>query len=160
MAESTLVVFLILILTGYSSSRDLRPSEHGLLFQTLSPAGTHSSPEMRSFFNSDNSSPTVSSSSSSDVAMPNAITTGDHSTPPSSWRRVSGEDGDQVGNALKAASLACGIVGAFLILASSLIYVFKYRKRVQGEAMRGNNGEFENDDGNNKMQLVLRDPSS
>ncbi|CAK8578654.1 unnamed protein product [Lathyrus sativus] len=158
MAESTLAVFIILILTGYSSSRDLRPSDHGLLFQTLSPAGTHSSPEMRSFFNSDNSSPTVSSSSSSDFAMPNAITTGDHSTPPSSWRRDSGEDG--VGNALKAASLACGIVGAFLILASSLIYVFKYRKRVRNEALRGNNGEFENDDGNNKMQLVLRDPSS
>ncbi|KAL5053661.1 hypothetical protein RYX36_034343 [Vicia faba] len=158
MAESTLAVFVILILTGCSSSRDLRPSDHGLLFQTLSPAGTHSSPEMRSFFNSDNSSPTVSSSS--DVAMPNAITMDNPTPRPPSGLRGSGKDGDRVEDALKAASLACGIVGAFLIMASSLIYVFKYRKRVQNEALRGNNGEFENDDGNNKLQLVLRDPSS
>lgn len=90
--------------------------------------------------------------------MPNAITTDDPTPRPRSWSRDSGEDG--VANALKAASLACGIVGAFLILASSLIYVFKYRKRVQNEALHGNNGEIENDDGNNKLQLVLRDPSS
>ncbi|KAK2384431.1 hypothetical protein P8452_39331 [Trifolium repens] len=163
MADSTLsfafAVFIILILTGDSSARDLRPTDHGLVFQTLSPAGTHSSSEMRSFFNSDNSSPTVSSSS--DVAMPKAITSGD--TTPATWRTVSGDGGDRIWNVLKVASLACGIAGGILILVSGLIYVFKYRKEEQNAAFRGNNGEFEKVDDDNddkKLQLVLRDPSS
>jgi len=160
MADSPTVftVFVILILARYSSARDLRPADHGLIFQTLSPTGTHSSPEMRSFFNSDNSSPTVSSSS--EVAMPKAITSSD--TAPPSWTSVSGDGSDRVWNALKVASLACGVAGAILILVSGLIYVFKYRKQEQqNAAFSGKNGKFENDDhDNNKLQLVVRDPSS
>ncbi|CAJ2677256.1 hypothetical protein L195_g051478 [Trifolium pratense] len=160
MAEFAFAVFIILILAGDSSARDLRPSDHGLVFQSLSPAGTHSSSEMRSFFNGDNSFfPT--DSSSSDVAMPKAITSSD-STPPS-WRTVSGNGGDRIWNVLKVASWACGIAGGILILVSGLMYVFKYRKQEQNAAFRGNNGEFEKVDEDNddkKLQLVLRDPSS
>lgn len=158
MAESP-IVFVILILAGYSSARDLRPADHGLIFQTLSPTGTHSSPEMRSFFNSDNSSPTVSSSS--EVAMPKAFTSGN--TAPPSWSSVSGDgSSDRVWNSLKVASLACGVAGAILILVSGLIYVFNYRKQEQqNAAFRGNNSKLEKEDhDNNKLQLVVRDPSS
>lgn len=151
MADSafTLSLFVVLILTGVSSARDLRPSDHGLIFQTLSPVGAaHSTPEMKSFFNSDHSSPTMSSSSS--VALPSAINSGDASPP--SWWRVDG--GDRVGKALTVASLVCGIAGAILLLASGLIYVFKYRKQKQNAASDGNHG-----DDNNKLQLVVaRDP--
>ncbi|XP_004504219.1 uncharacterized protein [Cicer arietinum] len=152
MANSTLTFafFLILILAGDTSARDLRPSDHGLVFQTLSPAGTHSSPEMRSFFNGDNSSQPMSSSS--DVAVPKAITSRDSTPPP--WLINSGDGGDRVGKVLTVASIACGIAGAILILASGLIYVFKYRKQKQNAAFHGKN-EFENDDNN---QLVVRDP--
>lgn len=163
MADSTitLAVVIVLFIAGDSTARELRPSEHGLVFQTLSPAGAHSSPEMRSFFNSEDSSPAMSSSS--DVALPRAMNSGDASPP--SWWRVSGDSdgGDRVGKALTAASLACGVAGAILLVASGLIYVFKYRKHKRNAASNighnnnNNNGESENED-NNKLQLVVRDP--
>jgi len=92
--------------------------------------------------------------------MPKAITSSN--TAPPSWQSVSGDgSSDRVWNALKVASLACGVAGAILILVSGLIYVFKYRKQdQQNAAFRGNNGKLENDDDNNKLQLVVRDPSS
>ncbi|KAJ1426214.1 hypothetical protein SESBI_10615 [Sesbania bispinosa] len=161
MAEFAVSVALafsvVLILAGDSSARELRPSEHGLIFQTLSPAEAHSSSEMRSFFNSENSSPTMSSSS--DVALPRAINSGDS---PPSWWRVSGDghDGDRVGKALTAASLVCGIAGAVLLVASCLIYLLKNRKQKRNAALsgqNGNHGESENDD-NNKLQLVVHNP--
>ncbi|XP_027348508.1 uncharacterized protein LOC113860082 [Abrus precatorius] len=155
----SLAVFVVLILAGDSSARELRPSDHGLTFQTLSPAGAHSSPEMRSFFNSANSSPTMSSSS--DVALPRAMDSGEAS-PPSWWRSGGGSDGrDHVGKALTVASLVCGIAGAVLLVASGLIYALKYRNRKQNldAAFCGENGnEGENDDDNNKLQLVVRNP--
>ncbi|KAK7359130.1 hypothetical protein VNO77_01077 [Canavalia gladiata] len=152
-------VFLTLILAGDSSARELRPSDHGLIFQTLSPAGAHSSPEMRSFFNSENSSPTMSSSS--DVALPRAMDSG-QASPPSWWRPSGGSGGgDRVGKALTVASLVCGVVGAVLLVASGLIYLFKQRNRQQklNAAFCGDNGnQNENDDDNNKLQLVVRNP--
>lgn len=154
----TLAVFLILILAGDSSGRELRPSDHGLVFQSLQPAGPHSSPEMKSFFNTANSSPTMSSNS--DVALPRAITSGVASPP--SLQRVSGDGGgDRVGRALTVASLVCGIAGAALLVGSCLIYVFKYRKGKQNAAFRGGveneNNDLENDD-NSKLQLVVLNP--
>ncbi|XP_020217121.1 uncharacterized protein LOC109800698 [Cajanus cajan] len=150
-------VFAALFLAAASSARDLRPSDHGLTFQTFSPAGPRSSPEMRSFFNSANSSPSMSSSS--DVALPRAMDSGDAS-PPAWWRPAAGHDG--IGKALTVASVVCGAGGAALLVASAFIYLLKHRNRKLklnaafcGE--KGNRGENDDED-NNKLQLVVRDP--
>ncbi|TKY60129.1 hypothetical protein E2542_SST17224 [Spatholobus suberectus] len=152
-----LAVFVPLLLAGASSARELRPSDHGLTFQTLSPEGAHSSPEMRSFFNSENSSPTMSSSS--DVALPRAMDSGDAAPP--AWWHPAGGGGDRVGKALTVASLVCGVAGAVLLVASGLIYLFKFRNRKQkpNAAFCGESGSRgENDEDNNKLQLVVRNP--
>ncbi|KAH1050886.1 hypothetical protein AAZX31_08G121500 [Glycine max] len=158
-----LAVFVPLIIAGASSARELRPSDHGLTFQTLSPAGPHSSPEMRSFFNSANSSPSMSSSS--DVALPRAMDSGEAS-PPAWWQPDGGHSVEGVGKALTMASLGCGVAGAVLLVASGLIYLLKYRNRNRNRKQKLNAafcGENENrgeniDEENNKLQLVVRNP--
>lgn len=158
MAVIPFALFAGLILAGISSSKELRPSDHGLTFQTLSPAGPHSSPEMRSFFNNENSSPTMSSSS--DVALPRAM---DSDASPPAWWRPAGDQGggDRVGKVLTVASLVCGVAGAVLLVASGLIYLFKHRNRKQklNAAFCGDNSNHdENVEENNKLQLVVRNP--
>ncbi|RZB96551.1 uncharacterized protein LOC114424386 [Glycine soja] len=158
-----IAVFVPLIIAGASSARELRPSDHGLTFQTLSPAGPHSSPEMRSFFNSANSSPSMSSSS--DVALPRAMDSGEAS-PPAWWQTDGGHSVEGVGKALTMASLGCGVAGAVLLVASGLIYLLKYRNRNRNRKQKLNAafcGENENrgeniDEENNKLQLVVRNP--
>ncbi|KAG5029576.1 hypothetical protein GLYMA_05G166000v4 [Glycine max] len=155
-----LAVFVPLILAGASSARELRPSDHGLTFQTLSPAGAHSSPEMRSFFNSADSSPSMSSSS--DVALPRAMDSGDAS-PPEWWKPDGGHSGEGVGKALTVASLVCGVAGAVLLVASGLIYLFKYRNRNRKQKLNAafcgeNENQGGNDEDKNKLQLVVRNP--
>ncbi|XP_014508310.1 uncharacterized protein LOC106767868 [Vigna radiata var. radiata] len=153
-----LVFFAGVVLAG--ASRELRPSEHGLTFQTLSPAGAHSSPEMRSFFNSVNASPAMSSSS--DVALPRAMDSGEAS-PPTWWHPAGGHGGDGMGKALTVASLVCGVAGAVLLVASALIYLFKHRNKKQKKlnaafgVENGNGGENDEME-NNKLQLVVRNP--
>ncbi|CAJ1938374.1 unnamed protein product [Sphenostylis stenocarpa] len=160
MAVPFALVFFVGVVVVAGASRELRPSEHGLTFQTLSPAGAHSSPEMRSFFNSANASPTMSSSS--DVALPRAMDSGDAS-PPAWWQPAGGHGGDGVGKALTVASLVCGVAGAVLLVASGLIYMFKHRSKKQKKlnaACCGENGnDGENDvEESNKLQLVVRNP--
>ncbi|KAL4277749.1 hypothetical protein AHAS_Ahas20G0338300 [Arachis hypogaea] len=167
MAETAVIAIVIvalsLILIGDSSARELRPSDHGLVFQTLSPtAGAKSSPEMRSFFNSDSQNSSPSSTTSSNVAIPRAMNS---PAAPPSWLReasaaVGPNGGDRVSKALMAASVVCGTVGAVLLLASGLVYLLKYRtKQKQNAASFGGgevrNNHIENDDDNNKLQLVV-----
>ncbi|MED6123746.1 hypothetical protein PIB30_052294 [Stylosanthes scabra] len=172
MAETVLTALVVvaigIILIGDSSARELRPSDHGLVFQTLSPTGAKSSPEMRSFFNSDSqnsSSLSSSTTSSSNVAIPRAMNS---PAAPPSWLReasaaVGPNGGDRVSKALMAASVVCGTVGAVLLLASGLVYLLKYRtKQKQNAASFGEgvdrNNHVENDDENNKLQLVVCEP--
>ncbi|KAK7318779.1 hypothetical protein RJT34_03486 [Clitoria ternatea] len=156
----TLAVFLPLFLAGDSAAKELRPSDHGLIFQTLSPAGPHSSPGMRSFFNSQNSSP-IMSSSSSDVAFPRAMDSGEAS-PPLWWRAAGDGSGERVRKALTVASLVCGVAGAVLLVVSGLVYVLKCRKRkekLNAGFCGGENGNGDdNNEEKNKLQLVVANP--
>lgn len=159
MADSAIVLTVavsLIVLAGDSSARELRPSDHGLVFQISSTPAANYSQEMRSFFNSEKSSP----STSSNVALPRAMNSSDAS-PPSWWRSTAVHGGgDRFGKALMAASIVCGIVGAVLFVASGLIYMLKYRKHKLNAAFRGDNGDpgENNIDDNNKLQLVVRDP--
>ncbi|OIW00545.1 hypothetical protein TanjilG_24275 [Lupinus angustifolius] len=152
MAPEPAILFTVLILAALSSARDLRPSDHGLIFQTLSPASAYFTPEMKSFFNADKSSPSTSSS----VALPRTMNYGD-ATPPS-WRRSTALDGggDRLGKALMAVSVVCGIAGVVLLVASVLIYMYKNPKQELNAAFRSENGnDGENNEDNNKLQLVV-----
>lgn len=141
-------VMIGFMLTGeLTSARELRPSDHGLVFQNSPP-----SPEMMSFFIGNNSSP--GSSTSSGSALPKAMNSSD-SSPSSWWRGTAGGGGrDHVREALMVASLVCGITGVILLLvASAMLFLFKYRKRTLNQLSRDMDHI-----NNNKLELVIRNP--
>ncbi|KAK7332566.1 hypothetical protein VNO80_29319 [Phaseolus coccineus] len=149
LATAILITVALLLAGSSSAGRDLRPSDHGLLFQASPPA--NSSPEMRSFFST--------TKGSSDTPVRNAT----ESLPPQ-WWGVGGGGRSHVGQALMTASLVCGITGGVLLVASALLYLFKYRKKPrQNEpfhASNNNNNNCNNVSHNNsdkKLQLVVHD---
>lgn len=146
---TAILIAIALLLAGTSSSgRDLRPSEHGLVFQASPPA--NSSPEMKSFFSTSKGS-SSSSSSNADAPLRNAT----ESLPPPWWGVTGGGGGrSHVGRALMTASLVCGITGGVLLVASALLYLFKHRRNPhQNEPFRARNDGTVNNSAN-KLQLV------
>ncbi|GAU50798.1 hypothetical protein TSUD_410730 [Trifolium subterraneum] len=138
-------IIITVILTGTTAGRDLRPSDHGLSFQSPPPA--NSPTEMRSFFNSNNNS---SNSSSSFDNSPWGVT---DSIPPAIQRTTGRNGGGRLGKALVWASLVCGITGGVLLVVSILIYLFNRKRRRNLEQ----NDSFRFDDDNNvtnKQELV------
>ena len=111
------ITVLILIIRE-STARELRPSDHGLEYQSLPPTGLKS-PGMMSFFGSTSKS---SSSTPSTVALPKATNSNDTSW----WGAGSKRQGsDHVRHMLLLGSLVCGVTGVALLAASALIYVIK-----------------------------------
>ncbi|PNX57152.1 hypothetical protein L195_g050256, partial [Trifolium pratense] len=92
-------IIITVILAGASTGRDLRPSDHGLSFQSPPPA--NSPTEMRSFFNSNNNSSNSSSSDNSPWGVTDSI--------PPAIQRTTGNGGGRLGKALVWGSLVCGI---------------------------------------------------
>ncbi|RDY12304.1 hypothetical protein CR513_02920, partial [Mucuna pruriens] len=135
---TAILTTIALLLAGDSTGRDLRPSEHGLVFQASPPV--NSSAEMRSFFSTSKGS---SSSSDADAPLRNAT----ESLPPP-WWRVNGAGGrrSRLGRALTTASLVCGVTGGALLVASALLYLFKHRRKPHQNAPYNNSA--------NKLQLV------
>ncbi|KAG8482009.1 hypothetical protein CXB51_026906 [Gossypium anomalum] len=116
---------IVLILVQESTARELRPSDHGLEYQSLPPKGLKS-PEMMSFFGSTSkSSSTSSSSTPSVVALPKATNSNDTSW----WRTVANnqQGNDHVRHVLLLGSLICGVAGVALLAASAFIYVIKIK---------------------------------
>ncbi|KAK7412816.1 hypothetical protein VNO78_04468 [Psophocarpus tetragonolobus] len=143
LATAILIAISVLIAGTSSAARDLRPSEHGLMFQA-SPAA-NSSAEMKSFFS------TGQTSSSSDAPLRN----GTGSLAPA-WWGVSSGGRSHVGRVLMTASLVCGITGGVLLVASALLYLFRHRtKPHQNEPFRAcDNNTHNNNTINSKLQLV------
>ncbi|XP_054794665.1 uncharacterized protein LOC129300157 [Prosopis cineraria] len=142
---------IALMLTGESVARELRPSDHGLVFQDSPPSasgGVNYPPEMMSFFNGQNSS--SESSTSSGMALPKAMNTSD--SPSSSWwtgDAGGGRHRDHVRDALIVASLVCGVTGVVILAASGLLYLLRYRKNKFSETTTCENN-------NNKLELAIR----
>ena len=160
LSEFAAAVIFAMILAA-AASRELRPSDHGLLFQGSPPANANSS-SMKSFFTGDGSS--SSSSSSSDVSSFPEATNYTSSLPPSWWSAASssgGGGGRRFGGALVVASLVCGVTGVALLVATGLVYLFKHRRkpklnapfRDDGVLNRGNDSDPSNRSAN-KLQLV------
>ncbi|KAL1320608.1 hypothetical protein HN51_065282 [Arachis hypogaea] len=172
LSEFAASVIFAVIIAGDSSafgSRDLRPSDHGLVFQSSPPANSST---MRSFFNgagssSASSSSSSSSSSDSDVSSFPEATNLTASLPPPWWSPSpsSGGGARRLGGALVVASLVCGVTGVALLVATGLVYLFKHRRRNKlnlNESFRSDGVvNIGNDDSDlytngsaNKLQLV------
>ncbi|XP_044497302.1 uncharacterized protein LOC123219409 [Mangifera indica] len=108
-------------------ARELRPSDHGLEYQSAPPPAAKTKPEMRLFFKG-SSSPSTSNSSNS-VALPRAMNSND-----TSWWNANVAGGgsggrDHVRHVMLVASLVCGVTGLALLIASAFIYIFKHQSR-------------------------------
>ncbi|XWS11533.1 hypothetical protein CRYUN_Cryun37aG0006500 [Craigia yunnanensis] len=95
-------ITIIILIIRESTARELRPSDHGLEYQSLPPTGLKS-PGMMSFFGSTSNS---SSSTPYTVALPKAINSNDTSW----WGAGSKRRGsDHVRHVLLLGSLVCGV---------------------------------------------------
>ncbi|KAG2689445.1 hypothetical protein I3760_09G138800 [Carya illinoinensis] len=144
-------------LTGESESHELRPSYHGLDYQS-SAEGKKSAQEMRSFFGG--SSPT---STSSNVAMPNAMDSNSTDNGTSWWTGRGSHGADHVRRVLLVASVACGVTGVALFVATTLLYIFKFRRQrspavpqPSSAALSCNDAALSCNDDENKLQIVVR----
>ncbi|CAK9321263.1 unnamed protein product [Citrullus colocynthis] len=118
-AVAAIVAFLPLIV-AIVAAPEIRPSEHGLEFQSAPPAGDKSSPEMRSFFGG-TSSPTP------EVALPLPKTM--NSSESSGWWTHRDGGDKRLKNALLVATAACGITGVTLLVGSTLFYIYKVKNQ-------------------------------
>ncbi|XVF23099.1 hypothetical protein REPUB_Repub13aG0008900 [Reevesia pubescens] len=116
-----LPLITIIFIIRESTARELRPSDHGLEYQSLPPTGLKS-PGMMSFFGATTSKSSSSSSSTpSTVVLPKAINSNDTSWWGSSSNNRRGSD--HVRHMLLLGSLVCGVTGVALLAASAFIYI-------------------------------------
>ncbi|XP_068325176.1 uncharacterized protein [Pyrus communis] len=125
---AAIAVFLIAVAME-SDGRELRPSDHGLVYQDQAPATAKSPTEEKSFFVGGGGGG-ENSPAAGDAAQPKpkAMNSSDESW----WKGVVARDGgrgrDLVRDVLLVASLLCGIAGVALFVASAFVYVLRYRK--------------------------------
>lgn len=120
-----LSIIAMIIIVQDSKARELRPSDHGLEYQSMAPTGVRFPPDMKQFFGA---SSAATSTSSSGVALPKAMNSND-----TSWWRAAGGGGgggggDRVRHVLLVASLVCGVTGLALFVTSALIFYFMRHK--------------------------------
>ena len=121
-----LSIIVMIIIIQDSKARELRPSDHGLEYQSMPPTAVRFPPDMKQFFGA---SSAATSTSSSGVALPKAMNSNDTSW----WRATGGRGGgggggDRVRHVLLVASLVCGVTGLALLVASALIFYFMRHK--------------------------------
>ncbi|EEF39220.1 uncharacterized protein LOC8265522 [Ricinus communis] len=126
-----ITVMMTTMMIAVSAARELRPSVHGLEYQSTAPVGEKLPPEMEEFFGSLSSSASAAptSRSGANVALPKAMNSNDTAW----WNGIAGKNngdhGDQLRHVLLVASVACGATGAALLVASGIVYFVKYKKR-------------------------------
>ncbi|XP_022146536.1 uncharacterized protein LOC111015729 [Momordica charantia] len=119
-AMAVCLPLIVAVLAVKTTALEIRPSEHGLEFQSPPPAGDKSSPEMLSFFGG-RSSPTPDAA----LPLPKAMNS---SEAPGWWTRRDGGD-TRLRNALLVATAAFGITGVTLLVGSVLFYVYKVKNQ-------------------------------
>ncbi|KAG2685052.1 hypothetical protein I3843_10G104100 [Carya illinoinensis] len=146
---------ILIALIGELDSHELRPSYHGLDYQSSAAgAGQESASGMRSFFGG-SSSPTSTSSS---VAMPKAMNSNSTNNDRSWWGGDTARGRDHVREVLLVATVACGITGVVLLVVSTLICVLKSRRQRSLPVPPPTSAEASScHDTENKLQIVVRD---
>ncbi|KAG5235351.1 transmembrane protein [Salix suchowensis] len=120
-----LSIILLITIMQHSEARELRPSDHGLEYQSLPPTGAKLPPHMKHFFGASNSATRNTMPPSTGAALPTA------NSSDSSWWRAAGGGGkggggrsgggDHVKHLLLVASLVCGVAGLGLLVSSAFI---------------------------------------
>lgn len=118
MVKLIAISIVILAITG-GESRELRPSVHGLPFQTF-PARA---PEMFPFFGEQLSPPAKRPPA---PATPGNIT---DTASDSWWRETPGRKEDRVRKALMVATMICGGTGVVLLLAAAVLFAVHFRRQ-------------------------------
>ncbi|CAF2070384.1 hypothetical protein Bca4012_087622 [Brassica carinata] len=118
-------VFMFTVTFLFIFAEGLRPSDHGLQYQSSSPpTESHSPPsKMMSFFGDSHSSPPPSQ------LLPKATDTdgGDDDT---WWRDGAANRREHVmRHVFLAASIICGVSGVALLVVFTLVYFFRYRNQ-------------------------------
>ncbi|KAJ6751856.1 hypothetical protein OIU85_002287 [Salix viminalis] len=113
-----MIIIMIIINIQDSKARELRPSDHGLGFQSMPPTAVKFPPDMKQFFGA---SSAATSTSSSGVALPKAMNSKRHLVVENCWcwrrrRRRSCE--------ARAAGSELGLWGHGLGLASHFCFDF------------------------------------
>ncbi|KAL2473852.1 hypothetical protein Fot_49588 [Forsythia ovata] len=115
----------ILTITSQLNARDLRPSDHGLVYEdSPSPANdSESTEEMLSFFGATTSSEPLPEAKN---LTADPITTW--------WRTHEGGRSrdlhrDRVTMVLLVTSLFCGLIGVVLLVVSGILFLFRLRKQ-------------------------------
>ncbi|KAB5534482.1 hypothetical protein DKX38_017568 [Salix brachista] len=115
-----LSIILLITIMQHSKARELRPSDHGLEYQSLPPTGAKLPPHMKHFFGASNSATRSTMPPSTGAALPKA-----NSNDTSWWRAAGGGGkgggGDHVKHLLLVASLVCGVAGLGLLVSSAFI---------------------------------------
>ncbi|XP_058201757.1 uncharacterized protein LOC131316419 [Rhododendron vialii] len=107
---------------GQSHSRELRPSAHGLAYQSNSTAETaEESSEMQSFFG-DTAVPLPAIE-----PLPEAKNTSDAPW----WKDVSGagQRRGHVREALEVVAVVCGVTGVGCLVVAALVFVFRHQRQ-------------------------------
>ncbi|XP_068320447.1 uncharacterized protein [Pyrus communis] len=125
---AAIAVFLM-ALAMESDGRELRPSDHGLVYQDPGPVSAKSPTDEKSFFGGGGGE---NSPAAGDAALPKPKAMNSSDADASWWKGVVARDGgrrrDHVEDVLLVVSLLCGIAGVALFVASAIVYVLKYRK--------------------------------
>ncbi|KAM7270759.1 hypothetical protein ACFE04_029973 [Oxalis oulophora] len=111
----TLYLPLFFIIVDMAAARELRPSDHGLEYQTIAPP--MESPKTKSFFKGN----LVPNSSS--TTLPNVTNSSDIT-----WKQNAdggGGGGGHLRHVLVVVSVVCGGAGLALFIASGLVHVFR-----------------------------------
>ncbi|KAI9198380.1 hypothetical protein LWI28_014794 [Acer negundo] len=119
---ASLALLIAITIIKSTTARELRPSYHGLEYQSPPPSSEKTPQEVKSFFKGSMSPPTPEN-----VALPKAMNSTDTSP---WWSSGDGHEGrDRARRVMLVASLVCGATGVTLLVASAFIYFFRYRKR-------------------------------
>ncbi|KAF8096945.1 hypothetical protein N665_0298s0015 [Sinapis alba] len=119
-------VTFLFIFSGISLTEGLRPSDHGLQYQSSSPpTESHSPPDkMMSFFGDSHSSPPPSQ------LLPKATDTEGGDDDDTWWRDGAANRREHVmRHVFLAASIICGVSGVALLVVFTLVYFFRYRNQ-------------------------------
>lgn len=104
---------------GQSQSRELRPSAHGLAYQSNSTADTaEESSEMQSFFG-DTAVPLPARE-----PLPEAKNTSD-----APWWNGAGQSRGHVREALAVVAVVCGATGVGCLVVAALVFVFRHQRQ-------------------------------
>ncbi|KAL9685617.1 hypothetical protein QQ045_023068 [Rhodiola kirilowii] len=137
------LLMVVMSISISTSTRELRPSDHGLINQSDPPSSTDD--QMKSFFAVSNSDEAKALPKPTDSRDPEWWKKGDEST-----RRGRHGGGGSAKKILLITSVVCGIAGVVFLLAAALVFAFRSR------IISNNNNNNNNNNSSSSTQMVVK----